>query len=336
MYRITCKIVLVAVCFALFVVTLGAYTRLTDAGLGCPDWPTCYGHMILPEKGQAYAKAQSSYPDSPIEKSKAWTEMAHRYAAGTLGLFILFIAFQAIRARINQHKFPRVMPFVLVGLLVFQAVLGMWTVTLKLLPIVVMGHLLGGMSILAGLWWCYLSLKQQHQNVLSIERFKPWIILGCVIVFCQIALGGWVSANYAGISCVGFPSCNGTLLPHLDLAKAFDLSAQVGENYQGGLLDATTRVTIQFIHRLGALLTFVYVLGLTLCLMIKTQGATRKVAFIALSLVMLQFTLGIINVIYLLPLKVAVAHNGVAAILLLSMLALLNQTRSKHGGFHAY
>lgn len=325
MFKHTPKIILLAVCFALFVVTLGAYTRLTDAGLGCPDWPGCYGKMILPDSGTALEQAQSSYPLIPIEQRKAWTEMAHRYAAGTLGFFILFIAFQAFNGLRKRYAFPKFVPFILLGLLVFQAALGMWTVTLKLLPVVVMGHLLGGISILSCLWWCYLSLKQSKGQA-SLSQFKPWVILGAVIVFCQIALGGWVSSNYAGLSCVGFPGCNGMLVPPLNLHEAFDVVGSVGANYQGGLLDATSRMTIQFVHRVGAMITFLYVLILSASLFLKGDADTKKATIAALILVFIQFGLGVMNVVRLLPLNIAVAHNGVAALLLLSMLTLVHRT----------
>ncbi len=333
MFKYTSKIMLFAVCLALFVVTLGAYTRLTDAGLGCPDWPGCYGKMVLPKSGEALMTAQSSFPLIPIEKRKAWTEMSHRYAAGTLGLLILFIAFQAIIALRNKQVFPRVVPFVLLGLVFFQAALGMWTVTLKLLPIVVMGHLLGGLSILACLWWCHLSLNETAQKETAQKKhraaFKPWVALGAVIVFCQIALGGWVSSNYAGLSCVGFPGCNGMLVPPLDMHKAFDVMSSVGANYQGGLLDATSRMTIQFVHRIGAMVTLIYVFILSACLFFYGDSTLRKAAMVSILFVFIQFSLGVMNVVKLLPLNIAVAHNGVAALLLLSLLTLVHHVWRK-------
>lgn len=321
------KFILLSVCFALFVVMLGAYTRLTDAGLGCPDWPGCYGHMVLPNQDEALSQAQANYPAVPIEQRKAWTEMLHRYAAGTLGLFILSIGGWAVLARYRQQPFPFWGPMLLIGLLFFQAALGMWTVTWKLLPVVVMGHLLGGISILATLWWCYLA-SRRHFPLLphfQYERFRPWAVAGVVIVFCQIALGGWVSSNYAGLSCIGFPTCNGQLWPSLDFAHAFDVFSAVGANYQGGRLDSSARITIQFVHRLGAVVTFLYVASLATVLFIKGEHRQRRVALITLACLVIQFSLGIINVVHLLPLSVAVAHNGVAAVLLLCMLTIVDR-----------
>lgn len=189
----------------------------------------------------------------------------------------------------------------------------MWTVTLKLLPVVVMGHLLGGMLIVACLSRLNLQLNQFPQTA-SI-RWRPWLILGLIILFTQIALGGWVSSNYAGISCIGFPQCNGQWIPKLHLTQGFNLFSVVGANYQGGVLEHEVRVTIQFIHRIGALITAVYLLILGIAMFFRGFNEFKKIGFIICILVAVQFALGIVNVTHLLPLAVAVAHNGVAALL---------------------
>ncbi|MDR3441593.1 MAG: COX15/CtaA family protein [Legionella sp.] len=315
-----------AVLLALLVVMLGAYTRLTDAGLGCPDWPGCYGHMVLPSAKTGLDNAQTAYPQIPIESRKAWTEMAHRYAAGTLGLLIFFIGFSLLRQRIHGRNVPWHLPAALLFLVIFQAALGMWTVTLKLLPVVVMGHLLGGMLIVA----CLSRLRLQVSNIKGrdLPQWRPWLRLGVIIVFMQIALGGWVSSNYAGISCIGFPMCNGLWVPDLHFAQGFNLFAPVGANYQGGLLDQDVRVTIQFIHRLGAMLTAAYMLVLGLLILCRANfNYLRGAALVMIVLVLVQFTLGILNVMYLLPLSVAVAHNGIAALLLATAFSSLHLTR---------
>jgi len=207
----------------------------------------------------------------------------------------------------------------------------MWTVTLKLLPVVVMAHLLGGMLIVALLAFYRLQLTQSSVIKKDAVWHKP-VLLGCCIVFLQIALGGWVSANYAGLACIGFPQCNGLWWPGFNFTEGFYLFSPVGENYQGGLLAIDARMTIQFIHRIGATITAIYVLLLSLLLVIKTQHTVlRGLALTAIVLVATQFVLGIMNVWYLLPLPVAVAHNGVAALLLAAMVSLLYFTgRSKH------
>lgn len=320
--------VTMAVFLSLFVVMLGAYTRLTDAGLGCPDWPGCYGRMVLPSAEASLSEAQTAYPLIPIEARKAWTEMAHRYAAGTLALLIFFIGFSMLRKRFRGVDLPWRLPVVLLLLVVFQALLGMWTVTLKLLPVVVMGHLLGGMLIVA----CLSRLRVQISSLKGEEmpQWRFWLWLAVIIVFVQIALGGWVSSNYAGISCIGFPMCNGVWVPNLHFAQGFNLFSPVGANYQGGLLDHEVRVTIQFIHRIGALITVVYIVTLSCLMMLKANFSYLRIAALAMFLlVLVQCTLGILNVMYLLPISVAVAHNGVAALLLATVFSSLHFTHKE-------
>ncbi|MCA0402642.1 MAG: COX15/CtaA family protein [Proteobacteria bacterium] len=309
-----------ALILAFIVVILGAYTRLTDAGLGCPDWPGCYGHMVLPQSQQGLSQAQTEFPAIPIESGKAWTEMIHRYLAGTLGLFIFFIALSVIVKKIKKQNLPWKLPLALVFLVIFQAALGMWTVTLKLLPVVVMSHLLGGILIFSLLATYNLQLRSLQKT----NRFFIPCLLGCIILFIQIALGGWVSSNYAGIACVGFPQCNGQWLPSLHFSEGFNLFAPVGENYQGGLLENDIRVTIQLMHRLGAIITALYLLILSSFVILKAPKTLMATfAKLALILVLVQFVLGIMNVVYLLPLSIAVLHNAVAALLMATLASML-------------
>ena len=310
-----------AIILALFVVMLGAYTRLTDAGLGCPDWPLCYGHMVVNSEANALDGVHNKYKGMTIEPRKAWTEMAHRYAAFTLSLLIISIFISSWRVKVKNRRLPRVVPTLLILLLAFQAALGMWTVTLKLLPVVVMGHLLGGMLIFASLCYFRMQLSQDFRQ--SSVKWQFWVNLGLVLIFLQIALGGWVSSNYAGIACIGFPQCNGQWLPSLDFSNAFNLLSPIGDNYQGGRLAADARLTIQFIHRIGALVVASYVIILSLLIILKEKvKALRLWAIFALLLVLMQFTIGIVNVIYLLPIWSAVMHNGLAALLLATMLMI--------------
>ena len=317
----TCAMIL-----ALLVVMLGAYTRLTNAGLGCPDWPGCYGHMVLPAGQHDLTQAQSQYPHTPIETVKAWTEMVHRYAAGTLALLILGMALGVLSLARKGIRLPWVLPLILLFLVAFQAALGMWTVTLKLLPVVVMGHLLGGIMIFACLCyfrWQLSARGRRRKDDGSVFKWRGYITLGIILVFCQIALGGWVSSNYAGIACIGFPRCNGQWFPMLHLAQAFNFFSSVGANYQGGVLDSDARMTIQFVHRLGAYVTAAYVLVLSGFIVLCARAKPLRIAALsAMILVMMQFTLGVINVVYLLPLGAAVAHNGFAALLLAAMVSM--------------
>lgn len=314
-------VVTLTIILALFVVMLGAYTRLTDAGLGCPDWPGCYGRMVLPTVKQALSRVQQQYPGMPIEARKAWTEMAHRYAAGTLGLLILLIGGISFLQKGALAIRKNALPYLLMGLLLFQALLGMWTVTLKLLPVVVMGHLLGGILIFCSL--CYFRWQLSDVPGTDQPMLRFWVGLGMLVVFFQIALGGWVSSNYAGVACIGLPWCHGMSLSDMKFSEGFHLLAPVGANYQGGLLDIEARMSIQMVHRIGAVITALYVMGLSGWIYIRAQEKhLRQVALIAIMLVLLQFVLGVLNVIYLLPLWVAVAHNGVAAVLLAVMFSL--------------
>jgi cytochrome c oxidase assembly protein subunit 15 len=296
---------------SLLVVMLGAYTRLTNAGLGCPDWPGCYGRMAVSSLQGELPNAQARFPDAPIETRKAWTEMVHRYAAGSLVLLIVIMnGFGCFVSGL-----PRRIPLVLLFLITFQALLGMWTVTLKLLPLVVMGHLLGGLLIFSSL--CYYRAQLSLLKRVDNQKWRVWITLGLFLIFCQIALGGWVSSNYAGVACIGFPTCNGRWLPNLDFLHAFNLFLPVGANYQGGVLDSAARVTIQFVHRLGAFAVGAYVLMLSGWLWFRVYFIPLRIAaVIATVLVLLQVGLGIMNVVYQLPLQIAVLHNGVAALLL--------------------
>lgn len=297
----------IALLLAFIVVILGAFTRLSDAGLGCPDWPGCYGHF---------------YPEHVIDPAKAWAEMIHRYAAGTLGLLILCIA---IGSLIKRKALSVAVPLALVVLVIFQAALGMWTVTLQLLPVVVMGHLLGGMTIFALLGVLNFQLGRHFQSntIGSIKVFRPWALIGLIIVACQIALGGWTSANYAALACTTFPFCHGQLLPIHEFHAAFNFFMPVGANFQGGVLDGAERVTIQVMHRLGALITALYLVWLSVWLLIsgKTK-ALRILGTLIIIILCAQILLGILNVVLLLPLGVAVAHNAVAALLLLTVVAL--------------
>lgn len=315
------EVVTLAVILALFVVMLGAYTRLTDAGLGCPDWPGCYGRMVLPTLKQGLSRVQQQYPDVPIEAGKAWTEMAHRYAAGTLGVLIVLIGGIRYVWKDALASRTHALPYLLMGLLLFQALLGMWTVTLKLLPVVVMGHLLGGMLIFCSL--CYLRWQLSGLPGAGRPMLRFWVGLGILVVFFQIALGGWVSSNYAGVACLGFPWCHGLSLSDMKFSEGFNLLAPVGSNYQGGLLEIDARMSIQMVHRIWAVVTALYVIGLSGWIYLRTQEKRlRQVALIAIILVLLQFVLGLLNVIYLLPLWIAVAHNGVAAVFLAAMFSL--------------
>ncbi|MCP5425191.1 MAG: COX15/CtaA family protein [Gammaproteobacteria bacterium] len=317
------RISLLAALLALGVVVLGAYVRLSDAGLGCPDWPGCYGHLVgVPESDQHVDQANAAYPDRPVEAPKAWKEMIHRYFAGTLGLLVLSLAIIAWRHR-NESGQPVVLPLLLVGLIVFQALLGMWTVTLLLKPVIVMAHLLGGLTTLALLWWLVLRQGFLPTADEDADWLRPWALLALILVVAQIALGGWTSANYAALACPDFPTCQTAWWPPMDFKEAFILWRGLGISYEGGVLDNDARVAIHVMHRIGALVVFLY-LGWLVWRVISMarDRVLRGVGFVVGVLLLTQISLGIANVVLTLPLPVAVAHNAGAALLLLAVVTL--------------
>ncbi len=327
------KLVLFSLALALVVIILGAYTRLTDAGLGCPDWPGCYGHLTVPLSEDKVAAANAAYPERPVEAHKAWNEMIHRYFAGTLGLCILAISILALVRR--EPSQPKKLPVFLLGLVIFQGALGMWTVTLNLLPVVVMGHLLGGFTVLSCLFLLYLRLGGQSQAVThqSTARLPLIAVVGMVILVAQIALGGWTSANYAALACTEFPICEGDWSSRIDFAGAYSVPEAV--NYEFGAHDYGERMTMHIVHRVGAVVTFLYLAWMALHLMRGRHSGTMKAAgSVLLSVLFVQVGLGISNVAFSLPLFIAVAHNAVAACLLLVMVWITYSLYQSQGASH--
>jgi cytochrome c oxidase assembly protein subunit 15 len=330
------------------VVVFGAYVRLSDAGLGCPDWPGCYGHLTVPSEAAHVEQAQQNFPERPVEAAKAWKEMIHRYLASTLGLLILGLALLSFR---EGH--PRVLPRVLLVLVIFQGLLGMWTVTWLLKPLAVTAHLLGGLSTLALLWWLLLdvraapaetvapSLAQRldpHATSYRNERealaglragdperaggagLKVAAALALVLLTGQIFLGGWTSSNYAALACPDLPTCQGRMWPEMDVGEAFTLWRGLGRNYEYGVLDNRARVTIHHLHRVGALALSVFFVALGAWLW--RRPAWRRHGQWLLGLLTIQAAIGISLVALQLPLQLAAAHNAGAALLLLAVIHL--------------
>jgi len=317
----------IAMLLAFVVVVLGAYTRLSDAGLGCPDWPGCYGNVIVPDVQEEIDQSNEIYMSRPLEAGKAWKEMVHRYAAGTLGILILVIAILAWRAR-SQPGQQLTVPLLLVGLVIFQALLGMWTVTLLLKPIIVMGHLLGGMTILALLTWTYLKCRSGTPAIRTKQHpLRFWSLLGLIIVAVQISLGGWTGANYAALICPDLPVCQGQWWPPMDFSEGFIPWRGLGVNYEFGVLEGPARTAVHMSHRLGAVITLLVVAFIAVRSILDACLNVRRAGSILLALLIVQFSLGVANVLLTLPIMVAVAHNGVAALLLLSILTLVFHTR---------
>jgi cytochrome c oxidase assembly protein subunit 15 len=308
---------LLAAVLALVVVILGAYTRLSDAGLGCPDWPGCYGHVGVPASPAALDRANEAFAQRPVEPAKAWKEMVHRYAAGLLGLVVLGLTLSAWRRAAG-----RALATALLVLIVFQAALGMWTVTLLLKPVVVMGHLLGGFSVLSLLWLGYLGARSfVPTRQRPPARLRRLMLVGIAVLVVQIALGGWTSANYAALACPTFPKCMGEWWPPMDMADGFVMWRGLGVNYEFGVLDSPARVAVHMAHRAWAVVTFLYLAAVGIYAL-RQPGPLRAAAAVMLTLLVAQVSLGIANVWLHLPLPVAAAHNAVAALLLLALLTL--------------
>jgi cytochrome c oxidase assembly protein subunit 15 len=324
------RLLLISLTLALCVVVLGAYVRLSDAGLGCPDWPGCYGHLTVPQNETTLQHAQNAFPDRPLDTHKAWKEMAHRYLAGTLGLLILALCVIAWRSHGSSRISP-VLPTGLLLLVTFQALLGMWTVTLLLKPVIVSAHLLGGMTTLALLAWL---AHRRLGNIPSIygrnfSQLRPWARLGLVILVLQILLGGWTSANYAALACTDFPTCQGSLLPAMDFSNGYHMVRELGEGIDGRPLTLEALTAIHWSHRVGALVTLLY-LGWLAHRTARTVGLTRLGMTLG-GLLLLQVSIGIGNVVFSLPLPLAVAHNAGAALLLISLVVLNSKTTMKSG-----
>jgi cytochrome c oxidase assembly protein subunit 15 len=299
-----------AVLLALTVVLLGAYTRLKDAGLGCPDWPGCYGKLIV--------------PSNAVDTHKAWIEMIHRYVASFLGIFILYLTF-VIR---NHGRAFTIGLFTLI-LVGFQGALGMWTVTLGLYPMVVMGHLIGGMAILSCLWWINVLLNPNNGRHLYSNRGNRAILnffslLSLLLLATQIILGGWTSATYSSLACADFPKCNGQWWPAMNWAQAFNFIDTGIFQSPGVHLNNAAHVTIQVAHRIGAILagSVLFITG-TLIIRRSTLNALRSLGFQLIFLLIIQITLGVCNVLFGLPTFVGVLHNAFASFLLMTLISIL-------------
>ncbi len=307
------RLTLISAVIAICVVVLGAYVRLTDAGLGCPDWPGCYGTLTVPESESAIQKAQTIYPESPVETGKAWREMIHRYLAGALGLMVLALFVLAWKYKKHIKVSPWLTTFLL-ALITFQAMLGMWTVTMLLKPAVVSSHLLGGMTTLGLLVWIsHRQWGQYSSTLVQTKGMRALIRFSLVVVFIQIFLGGWTSTNYAALACTDFPTCHGAWMPEMDFKDAFHMVRDLGQSASGGNLTLASLTAIQWTHRVGALITLIYLgfLALNGLKYAQFQRLSIALAFVLIA----QIVLGIANLILHLPLVLAVAHNFGAALL---------------------
>jgi cytochrome c oxidase assembly protein subunit 15 len=333
----------VLLCFG--VIVLGAYVRLTDAGLGCPDWPGCYGH-VSPLGAEDSPASQRQYPGRPLQAGKAWHEMIHRYAAGTLGCIIILIAALAITAR-KPKVVGAGFGLLLFATVIVQALLGMLTVTWLLKPLIVTLHLMFGMTTLALLWWLWLRVQPRRSGGVHLQaaaapsgaawsgssasaQLAFWLAVICIVVLAtQFFLGAWTSANYAAFACPDFPTCQGLWWPQADFRHAFVLWRGVRIDYDGGILSNAARVAIHFAHRLGALTVTLTFLAVSVFVITQASLApARPRAYLVLAALGLQLAIGISMVLKTFPLWLTVAHTGGAALLLMAILALTAKLRT--------
>lgn len=301
-----------AACISLGVIGLGAFTRLMDAGLGCPDWPLCYGHIVVPHS-------------IAIDKYKAWAEMIHRYFAGFLSILIVCVIVLSF-VRPNRNRTNVLCALALVFLILYQIILGQLTVTLKLMPTIVVGHLIGGFCILSVLWLIFLNSCTFYSiKILTSRKMIFFSYIAIILLFLQIMLGAWTSTNYAALVCPDFPFClNDHPFMVMDFQNAFHFFVDTQVNYEGGILSDVARKTIHMMHRVGALLITTYLFIFTILLRIKSP-----IIFWIWGLLTLQIFLGIVNALFQLPVVSAVSHTIVAAMLLLSLITLLFQMKKR-------
>ena len=314
---------------ALCVIVFGAYVRLTDAGLGCPDWPGCYGFVTVPQTAEDYLSVEENFPGEIVDEGKAWREMIHRYIASLLGFLILlmflkdFFSFRKDKGSLKDLKLSGA----LLALVIFQGMLGMWTVTLKVHPLVVTAHLIGGLTTLSLLFFYYRSIETDSEKFISAPNV---LFVGLSILILQIILGGWTSTNYAALGCPDLPLCYGEVWPsNMDFEEGFLKWQEVGVNYEGGQLSPSGRTAIHFVHRLGAIVALIALGLIGLRYLKHTSDRVRGASILMLIALSAQLAIGILMVWFGIPLFLATAHNAFAALLLLSFINLLYTVKIK-------
>lgn len=301
-------------------IMFGAFVRLTDSGLGCPDWPGCYGKLSPIGASSHINQALEAMPYGPVSFSKAWIEMIHRYIGSLLGMMIIGIVFMAWRHRKLLGQTPRLAVATLIAVCV-QGAFGAWTVTHLLMPAIVTTHLLGGMLVLSLMTWLAVREKAHDAVPSGAETWKPWMAAGLALLFVQIALGGWVSTNYAALACMDFPTCHGQWVPPMDFHGGFSIIRALGELPSGELISQQALTAIHWVHRNFAFLVFAF-LG-TLGWKLRRVPGLRGPATLLLCLLLAQLLTGLTTIFFQWPLLIAVVHNGGAAGLVMAAVTLL-------------
>lgn len=318
------KLVWVTLFLTFDLIMFGAFTRLTDSGLGCPDWPGCYGQANPLQAHADISAAETAMPTGPVTVMKAWIEMIHRYLAMAIGVLIIALMVIAwrrwLQSRRKEMKFSPLFPTLLFAFVCVQGAFGAWTVTMKLQPVIVTIHLLLGMTLLALLTWFGAHLSDHPTVPRSAVALRIPAMLALLLLMIQIALGGWVSTNYAALACIDFPLCHGVLLPQMDFANGFSVWRNLGMTANGDYLPFPALTAIHWTHRAFALVVVALVAWVALNAL-KFDGL-RKTARWLLVMIVLQFASGVSNVFLDLPLALAVAHNGGAALLMLLLVTI--------------
>ena len=304
----------IGIAFCFVVIGLGAWTRLADAGLGCPDWPGCYGFVTFPTTPDEIAIAENLFPDSPVEIDKIIPEVVHRYFAASLGLLaiaLLFISFRENKLKLESAA--------LLLIIIGQGIFGYLTVSLKLHPLIVTSHLFGAMITTSLFLVIFMKSLKISKTYDILVRNKSLIIIGFILIILQIFLGAWTSTNYAARACLDLPYCQGQLIPETDFKEGFNLFQSIGPNYLYGQMSYEARVAIHLTHRIGAIVVFFY----SLFLAVKLWSEQTKPIIVGfLAVLFIQVFLGVNNVLSSLPLWNAVAHNIVGVMLFLSFVIM--------------
>lgn len=304
----------IGVAFCFIVIGLGAWTRLADAGLGCPDWPGCYGFVTFPTTPDEIAIAENLYPDSPVEIDKIIPEVVHRYFAASLGLLAIALLFIALR----ENKF-KLESATLLLIIIGQGIFGYLTVSLKLHPLIVTSHLFGAIITTSLFLVIFMKSLKLTKTYDVLAKNKNLIIIGFVLIIFQIFLGAWTSTNYAARACLDLPYCQGQLVPQTNFKEGFNLFQSIGPNYLYGQMSNEARVAIHLTHRIGAIVVFFYSLFLAAKLW---SSETKNIVTGFLTILFIQVFLGVNNVLSSLPLWNAVAHNIVGVLLVLSFVVM--------------
>lgn len=326
------KLVWVTLFLTFDLVMFGGFTRLTDSGLGCPDWPGCYGNANPLQAKAQIDVAQTAMPTGPVTTSKAWTEMVHRYLAMMVGVLIIILMtvawwrwWQTRSESLKSGRFSPAIPTALFGLVCLQGAFGAWTVTMKLQPIIVTTHLLLGLTLLGTNAWLASLHNEQVPLTKDASALRLPALLALLVLAMQIALGGWVSTNYATLACTDFPMCQGSWIPNMDFSNGYTLWRNLGKTSSGEFLPFAALTAIHFVHRNFALVVAICA-GWVGYRASQIDGLAKLGRWL-MAILALQIVTGISTIFLQFPLLLAVAHNGGAAALVILLVMINYRTR---------